>query len=414
MADPMLTSLCAICHVSAPKYKCPRCKTQTCSLACTKKHKSWASCSGERDPTTYLPPSKLRTPAGVDHDYNFLHGIERSLERKEKVLVGEKALLQAEELRPLTTQEVRWKTGRDGRKRKVLVTKTLREAKGRTFERFLAQRLKKYNVGVLCAPTGMSRQKENLTTLNRRSGRINWQVEWFGVEGGSAKPKRYLAKAMDDVPLYQAYCATADVEAKPQQRPAVVKDAQPATKPPRLNMSRWIPAQGCMQDPLRGTWVVHDGRGLDAWPEEQRQRYNFYLARPQTRSDLPTTLTKLQPDDCLRDVLTNTRVLEFPTIYVFEAGVDLPAAYVLGEKDIMPEQTNKRKEDFGGKKDGAAQKRRKQGQEDDDMADGDGLEGVSAGLEAGEVIAEQSLDEEDDDDGESDTSSSGSDSDDSE
>lgn len=388
---------------------------QTCSLACTKKHKSWASCSGERDPTIYLPPSKLRTAAGVDHDYNFLHGIERSLERNEKVLVGDKALVQADELRPLTMQEVRWKTGRDGRKRKVLVIKALREAKGRTFERFLAQRLKKYNVGVLCAPTGMSRQKENLTTLNRRSGRINWQVEWFGVEGNEG-PKRHLAKAMDDVPIYQAYCATLVAEVKMQLRPAAAKGvqaSQPVAKPARLSLSRWIPAQGCMQDPLRGTWVVHDGKGLDAWPEEQRRRYTFYLARPQTRFDLPTTLTKLQPDDCLRDILTNTRVLEFPTIYVFEAGVELPSEYVLGEKDAMPEHSNKRKEDFGNKKDGTAQKRRKHGEEDGDMADEEGLESVNAGLEAGDVIEEQSLGEEEDDDGDSDTSSSGSDSDDS-
>lgn len=425
MADPLLTSLCSICHVSAPRYKCPRCNIQTCSLPCIKKHKAWSECSGERDPTTYLPRSKLRTAAGVDHDYNFLHGIELSVERSEKLLIEEKGLVQQEELRPLTMQQVRWKTGRDGRKRKVLVTRVLREAKGRTFEKGLAQKLKKLNVQIVCAPLGMARQKENCTTLNRRTGRINWQVEWLAFAEGETS--RSLSKVMDDVPLFQAYPAMLDDKARAeagsrkQGRFTRPGEAQNSTD------SRWNFGFDCMQDPVDGKWTSFPGGHIDDWPAEkeqfQRQQYQFFLAGQQTRSDLPRQLTVVESGECLRDILANTRVLEFPTIYVLDAGATLAPGFVLGPKDMVPSQTQgtKRKDGPADKRMQGSLKRRKQGGKDredgevgsgeegeDGMGEDDGPKGV--GLEAGEVIAEQSFGEEDEDDDDDDTSSSGSDS----
>lgn len=424
MADPMLTSLCAICHVSTPKYKCPRCSLRTCSLACIKKHKAWSECSGERDATAYVPPSKLRTPAGVDHDYNFLHGIEMSVERSEKVLVGEKALVQTEELRPMTTQEVRWKTGRDGRKRKVLLTRVLTQARGRTFEKFLAQRLKRMNVGVLCAPLGMSRQRENHTTLNRRTGRINWQVEWLqiGSLGTESEPNtelatRLLSKVMDDVPMYKAYQDALDerIKAEKREEKRQGKEDGPLGS---LPASRCLPALGCLQDPATGSWFTYKGDGVDLWPSEKQRLFQFFLARPHTQAGQPVMVTKVAEDDCFRDMLANTRVLEFPTIYVLKAGESLPADFVTGPKDTVPTETPKRKRGPDSKAGGQrnAKKRRNGGGDDGDIEEGEvgaDEDGDDAGeskdtlaaLEAGEVIAEQSFGEEDDEDDE--TSSSG-------
>ena len=140
MADPLLTSLCAICHVSAPKYKCPRCNIQTCSVQCIKKHKAWSECSGERDPTTYVPPAQLRTVAGVNHDYNFLHGLGMSMERTERVFVQDKKIMREEDLRPKTVMQPKWTTGRDGRKRRTMVPRQggNAEAREKRFERHLA------------------------------------------------------------------------------------------------------------------------------------------------------------------------------------------------------------------------------------------------------------------------------------
>ncbi|KAM3484252.1 hypothetical protein MY8738_002371 [Beauveria namnaoensis] len=435
MADPMLTSLCAICHIAVPKYKCPRCGLRSCSLACTKKHKAWSECSGARDPTTYLPPSRLRTPAGVDHDYNFLHGIERSLERAERVLVDERRLVQAEELRPVTVQEVRWKTGRDGRKRRVLVTRLLREARTRQFERSLAQRLRKLNVEVICVPTGMTRQKENNTTLNRRTSRINWQVEWFVVDDGrveatqgeAASATRFLSKVMDDVPLHEAYRTMLDEQQAAKRRQAK-KDGR-ATEDQtmyygRLPESRCWPSPATLQDPQTGLWFAYTGPSIDMWPEEKQHEYQFFLGRPQTRRpDQRVTVSPLQVTDCFRNVLANTRVLEFPTIIVLRSGQMLPETYILGPKDTLSpgaagppgSGSGKRKDrpaGGGGGGDGGnggdrAAKKRKGANEEEGEVDEDGEEdsdGGGGGLVEGEVIDEQSMGEEDDND---DTSSSG-------
>ncbi|KAL8365175.1 hypothetical protein RB595_004129 [Gaeumannomyces hyphopodioides] len=83
-----LTALCGVCHVSAPKYRCPRCAARTCSLACVTRHKSRAGCSGARDPAAFVPASRLRTPAGIDHDYNFLSAIERARDRAARDVAG--------------------------------------------------------------------------------------------------------------------------------------------------------------------------------------------------------------------------------------------------------------------------------------------------------------------------------------
>ncbi|TWU78767.1 hypothetical protein ED733_006830 [Metarhizium rileyi] len=410
---------------------------QTCSLSCIRKHKAWSECSGQRDPTTYVPRSKLRTAAGVDHDYNFLHNIEVSVERSEKLLIEEKGLVQPEELRPLTMQQVRWKTGRDGRKRRVLVTRALREAKSRTFEKGLAQRLKKLNVQIVCVPQGMARQRENSTTLNRRTGRVNWQVEWMVFGGGDAGGhgdgkkgfSRLLSKVMDDIPLFQAYPAM--LEAKARAEPGSRKqerNLQPGEMQSSAD-SRWHLGSDCIQDPVDEKWTSFAGGRVDDWPADkeraQRQQFQFLLAGPPTRLDMPTRVTALESGECLRDVLVNTRVLEFPTIYVLKHGEALPPRLVLGPKDsVSPQdQGTKRKDGPVNKKLQGSAKRRKQGgidREEGELSSGeDGGHGTAEetgtkgfGLEAGEVIAEQSLgeDDEDEEEEEEDTSSSGSDS----
>lgn len=57
---------------------------RTCSLPCYKRHQQWAQCSGKRDPAAFVKRSDLATPRGIDHDYNFLTGIERGLQRADE------------------------------------------------------------------------------------------------------------------------------------------------------------------------------------------------------------------------------------------------------------------------------------------------------------------------------------------
>ncbi|OLN92221.1 putative box C/D snoRNA protein [Colletotrichum chlorophyti] len=464
MADPLLTSLCAICHVEAPKYKCPRCAIRTCSLGCTKRHKAWSSCSGIRDATAYVPPSKLKTAAGVDHDFNFLAGIERAVQRSEKEIVEERHLLREEDLRPVEVRSVQWKTGRDGRKKRVLVTEVLRggaaadhKADGGMASIPARKRLEKYGILLRRAPVGLARRRENGTNFSRASGRVNWQVEWFllPTTAGTPETSRILAKALDDVPLYKAFATGQKVfhdeiarkdqqQQQQRQQPdwAGAEDDEPAsTTQPRHKKRRkhahkpgqslataqdtetgaWHPGRYCTQTFPRGTWTPHTGvppfTGTTEADEAQKSRYAFFLAGTTSASASAagkTVVHAVEPDTPLGEALRDMTVLEFPTIYVAEAGTPLPETLLLEPKPVR--LTQKRKRDGvqlfekrgGGKGNKKARRDLEEGEVGSDGGeDSDG--GFGAALD--QIIAEESLGEDDDD---STTSSSGSDSEDDE
>ncbi|UKZ80768.1 hypothetical protein TrVFT333_008533 [Trichoderma virens FT-333] len=407
MADAVLTSLCGICHICAPKYKCPRCNIATCSLKCITTHKAWSQCSGERDQTAYVTKSKLATAAGIDHDYNFLHGIEMASERAERVLVEDKGIIQKDELRPLTMEEVRWKVGRDGRKRKVLVTRVLKQTKERLVDKLLANKLKKLNTVVVSAPQGMTRQKENQTTISRKSGRVNWQVEWFIFEKSltdtnKTDKSRLLSKLSDDVPLYVGYNALLESQSKSEGKVQKRSFRGVAQNP---STAHWHLASDSLQDPQTGGWISIRTASIDAWPREQdelqRRQFQFFLESAQKRSSQLATLTPLPSEDCLRNILSNTKVLEFPAIYVLREG----KLFRLGLFWVQKIPSRPMKSNNG------AQNAKVFHNKERDIEEGE-LGGDGGADEAGDVIAEQSLSEDEDDtsDDES-TSSSGSDSD---
>lgn len=136
-------------HTNAPKYTCPGCTARTCSLPCVKKHKQRASCSGKRDPTKYVKSSQLLTAAGIDHDYNFISGIERDIAKKDQSSFDRKSI-------------------RDGQQAPV--------AHVQRNQRFL-NRLQETKVMVEKAPTGMARQRQNRTRALKgydTSDEIGW------------------------------------------------------------------------------------------------------------------------------------------------------------------------------------------------------------------------------------------------
>ncbi|KZL87707.1 hit zinc finger [Colletotrichum incanum] len=476
MADPLLTSLCAICHIEPPRYKCPRCTIRTCSLACTKRHKAWSSCNGIRDATAYVPPSKLKTAAGVDHDFNFLSGIERAVQRSEKEIVEERQLLRPEDLRPIEVRSVQWKIGRDGRKKRVLVTEVLKGDSGSARQEALMsmpfkKRLSRFGILLRRAPVGMVRQRENGTNFSKASGRINWQVEWLLVpsqtetetmeqqkEGDEAKKqmKRILAKALDDIPLYKAFATGQrsfhDEQARKEQqrqqrddnndddgddeaqdginantsrpkkrRKHQHKPGQSLATAQDTETGAWHPGRFCMQTSPRGAWTPHTGpapyTGTTEEEEAQKSKYAFYLAGTTSAATSAAGKTVVHAVDAavpLGEALRDMTVLEFPTIYVVEAGAALPDSLLEEPKPVRLVQKRKRDTQMPGKRGGGkggkrARRNLEEGElptdgEDSDVADED-VDRFAAAVE--QIIAEESLGEEDDD---STTSSSGSDS----
>lgn len=118
-------------NINESKYRCPGCAARTCSLPCYKRHQQWAQCTGKRDPTKFVKKSQLVTPAGIDHDFNFLSGIERNLENAERAV-------SATGVEALTGFKYRGQSG------------------GVNYHRLEAAGVK-----VIRAPQGLSRQRKN-------------------------------------------------------------------------------------------------------------------------------------------------------------------------------------------------------------------------------------------------------------
>ncbi|KAM0322970.1 hypothetical protein ACHAQA_009069 [Verticillium albo-atrum] len=383
--DPLLTTLCAICHIQTPKYKCPACDIRTCSLPCTRRHKAWSSCSGIRDATAYVPRAKLKTPAGVDHDYNFLHGIERAVQRSEREIVEERGLLAENELRPIEVRSVQWRRQKDGSKKKVLVTEVLRNGGGGAgggsggiagvrpdVSKQMKRRLATFGINMRRAPTGMVRQKENGTNVHKASGRIHWQVEWLLLEPGKASDKpeaekdededddddeekesvpttRFLGKAMDNAPLYSAFANGQKAHAhnlrkkeeQAQQSPFDIPEPSSSKPKPRPKQTPPLAATQS-QDPTTGTWLpghyVLQPHPHAAWkpyagvthfkaaaPEPEdvpKDKYRFFISPVRTTAPGPDART---PVHALDPTTTLAEALRDTTVLEFPTIYALPA-----------------------------------------------------------------------------------------
>lgn len=181
-SDPLLSDLCSIwyayeqlitpvyfwnltrcpySHANPPKYRCPRCSTRTCSLPCTRRHKLWSQCSGVRDPAAYLKRNELNTESAFDRDFNFITGIERTLERAERE-VDNRGIDLAGGAQADDGSSEGLQNPAAGRKRKH---PNQGLAKG---EAAFLRGTETAAVKVLRAPKGMSRNKQNGSRLHPR------------------------------------------------------------------------------------------------------------------------------------------------------------------------------------------------------------------------------------------------------
>ncbi|KAB5582418.1 hypothetical protein GE09DRAFT_1246108 [Coniochaeta sp. 2T2.1] len=404
MSDPLLTTLCTICHREPPKYKCPRCGIRTCSLPCTKKHKAWASCSGERDPASFVPRARLVTDAGVDHDYNFISKIERAKELFEKKVVAEKGLLGEGEIRgPKRGQE-------DKRFEKVWYGDQLvhepaatRGGGGRwggrggrggqgggggggldaRFDQQVRQRLRRNDIRVLTMPRGLSRQKENKTAWNRRTNTVNWQVEWMlcGIDSTTSeddKPVRICHKCLDEKPIYQGLAETLEWDRSAAQKRKraredgdVEDDEQPLhkkQKPPtrKQRAVQYIEAMTPLQESTFSTWPASEytmqctatGQWNQTSSEPSVPRSNeeeaaqlaklrFFLFKPATPDDPSKGLIPLASTDNLVGVLSGRTIIEFPTLYVLRPDAPLPEGLGLTSTERRSKDSDSDSEEDG-------------------------------------------------------------------
>jgi len=359
MADPVLTTLCAVCHTTSPIYKCPRDGTPTCSRKCCLLHKKWASCSGIRDVTKYVPLAELRTPRYYDHDYNLIHNIETARDRGYERELLERRVVTRRELQPSMRgtwigDQLRFvepNVRGPGRHRPP----PREEGDGATAAKRRARKwCRQAGVEVISVPKGMSRQRDDGTTWNNRTMALNWQVEWMVYEEGTDKPPtRILRKLLDEVPIYQGFASTMEWVIKGVEAGLQTNDDGSGPSRRRRHRHRhrhhrrdedwtataaqsgdatWTQTPWPLQNPFTGSWDMECGSEMTTWKQDadfaQKRKFRFFLLKPRSK---PKELIPLESDETLRELLPGRTILEFPTLYVLPPdAASLPADHILG------------------------------------------------------------------------------------
>ncbi|OAP64813.1 hypothetical protein AYL99_00785 [Fonsecaea erecta] len=326
--EVLLTDLCAICHVNPIKYTCPRCEVHTCSLPCVKRHKSWAQCSGVRDPTAYRKRAELATPSSVDQDFNFITSVERSLAR-------------ADEL----TQTKGIDLAPSGIARK-----------GQEARRKFDAELEERGICLIKAPQGLSRHKQNKSHWAGHGKCLMWTTEWLCYDGDKRTCNVLESRTVEEAFLSafgkhavnrkkrkRGDAETTTVSAPPpggqSAQPVSAGEIERASS--HTGNTEGKPVK--LENELAAHEPVTDQTGTGTTPGSERrngqppstpyasQSLKFYLFKPNTISKVKC-LIPVASDSKLVDVLRNQTVLEFPTFYVRqEAPQDLPAPFITEE-----------------------------------------------------------------------------------
>jgi hypothetical protein len=342
-------------YTEKPKYRCPRCKTQTCSLTCYKRHQQRASCNGQRDPAAYLKRSEWATPSGIDRDYNYLKSVERHVDRTGQD-VRERGITASHSGRGV-------ERGAAGNKK---VSKAW--APGSALQKYLSD----HDIRVEKAPTGMSRQKANMTRVTNK-GNVMWTVEWVAADGkknvdndssegrqmrelwGEMKAKRLNAekgkkrkreseKAIAaQVPNnqeleQQEHADTPGQDPRPVVEASAVGGELPApqeiaTDSASTQQAETSSATAPLEDQSKNTTDPNNNLTASSEHEDEAATpEHFYLLRPFTASK-SIVLTPIDASKSLTECLKEQTVLEFPTIYVLpDEPHSLPDGFQLAEQ----------------------------------------------------------------------------------
>ncbi|KAB8261819.1 hypothetical protein BDV32DRAFT_157814 [Aspergillus pseudonomiae] len=354
---PLLSDLCTICHIQPPKYRCPRCSTRTCSLPCSRRHKLWSQCSGVRDPAAYMKKNELATESAFDRDFNFITGIERTLERAERDAENRGISVQPGTSGRGVDLAVVGLDGDEesgraetGRKRRRVEGGSGGFVRG---EFGFLRGAEEAGVTVLRAPRGMSRNKANASKWMPKNKCLNWSVEWIASDG-----EKRIRLCLESSTLAEAYDRSFPLSK--EEREQKKKDQESKSEEVDVNSSEQLPdtrdptpstAEATPQETPKEAVLPNPESETrpDITPQDQptqstdkitsHRNLYFYLHRPRTSTKQPV-LVPLSPTATLTSALRDRTVLEFPTIYILSDSPDALSseeenAKFLLEKDYL-------------------------------------------------------------------------------
>jgi len=293
-------------------------------------HQARASCNGMRDPTAYVKKSQLATAAGVDHDYNFLSKIERAIDQPTALVSKADQSSRNEENKTLQT------AGRSNAEKKRW------NADG-TLVRYLHDN----RIRVDRAPTGLSRQKANMTRYLQKSKRIVWSVEWVKSNGD-----KIMSEVFEGTTIEEAWKDVLKERCKKRKRE---EDQVDSTSNPRAQPHEHQSGSADTTVISRSTDTATSTQPETpdhtkpptvenaTHQEETTAAQHFYLEKPHTPSNIKV-LIPLEPTSSLTSSLRDRVLLEFPTIYqLAQPAESLPPNYINEEAYLSQSGTSSRR-----------------------------------------------------------------------
>lgn len=324
-------------------------------MPCYKRHQQRAACSGKRDPAAYVKKNDLATPTGVDRDYNYLKGVERTIEHANRIA---------------SQQGLGVETPAEKRR-----------AAARHPNSALSRYLERNSITIEHAPIGMSRQKSN-NTRTTKGGNIHWTVEWVDAQGERCIKDDCLESAaltelhavmqnarekeerrqLEVRRAAQAQAKRQGLKRKREQNPLAsqrqldetaikqevefLKNVRSDDAPSTVNPDITEHPAGS-SSPVR---IVTEALGLQestttqaasqkpessSYPDTQSSsKLYFYLLKP-TTGTTSRVLIPLKPEATLTESLQNQALLEYPTIYALPMPPEALVEHFTLEVDYM-------------------------------------------------------------------------------
>eukprot|EP00088_Acartia_fossae_P013520 TRINITY_DN1710_c0_g1_i7.p1 TRINITY_DN1710_c0_g1~~TRINITY_DN1710_c0_g1_i7.p1 ORF type:complete len:461 (+),score=104.80 TRINITY_DN1710_c0_g1_i7:46-1428(+) len=142
--------VCDLCGADG-KYKCPRCDTRSCSVACVQQHKQVSGCDGIRKKVKYIPVNKF-TDLDLVQDFRILESASATVDKCRR-----------DKLKKCTNQNV------DGFMAPRIPMR----------KRKLEQAAARRGVQVKFLPSHFARSKDNKSTFNSKSKELSWDVDLY-------------------------------------------------------------------------------------------------------------------------------------------------------------------------------------------------------------------------------------------
>ncbi|KIK39427.1 hypothetical protein CY34DRAFT_89242 [Suillus luteus UH-Slu-Lm8-n1] len=302
IASGSSTRFCALC--SAPAcYTCPRCSTSTCSLPCSRTHKSQTGCSGERNKAAYVQMNTYGWGTMM-RDYCFLEEIGRKVSEWGGEIAREGY---ATDARVKDTRGRGRARGTSGRCRGGRGTS---RGGGSSKRDLLKAHLDNLDIEMDVLPVGMQRRKVNQSTLDAKTQVALLTIEFRFYPGAQSQSSSSATSVPYTTLVHRNPINSSLITLLQRHVPQHTYSDKDHPKPKKEHhCPDWV------------TSLVHphpdDPEGfrvplcyLPAQTDLARISYYPVQTGP--------SYYKLCPSQTIQDLLQGTHFAEFPTIHVYD------------------------------------------------------------------------------------------------